>query len=61
MCRQVFFPEQRKVDFPRQIEMYIKVWDKTYAYIRIALSKTERQARNGAPLYIPQKIFCWLV
>lgn len=47
MCRQVFFPAQTIpfADLPT-IEARIKVWDAAYAYVGIALSRSERRARD---------------
>lgn len=41
LCRQVFFPEQRNCDVLPEMEMRIKLWDKVFAYVGIALSEQE--------------------
>lgn len=52
MCRQVFFPAQKYSDILPEIEMRIKVWDKAYAHVEIALSEKERQAREDLLLFL---------
>lgn len=51
-CRRVFFPEQTVIDFLPAIEARIKIWDTAYAHIGIALSETERQAREDLLRYL---------
>ncbi|MCJ1428285.1 hypothetical protein MMC29_006194 [Sticta canariensis] len=52
MCRREFFPEQRGFDILPNIEARIKLWDKAYAHVGIALSERERQAREDLLRYI---------
>lgn len=52
LCRQVFFPEQRNCDILPEMEMRIKLWDKVFAHVGIALSEQERQAREDLLLFI---------
>lgn len=41
MQAYIFFPEQKDVDFPPEIEARVKLWDKAYAHVGTALSETE--------------------
>lgn len=52
MCRQAFFPEQKKLDLLPEIEARIKVWDQAFAEVGITLSKTEHQAREDLLRYV---------
>lgn len=52
LCRQVFFPKQEAVDILPLMQTRIELWDKTYAHFGIALSDTERQAREDILRYL---------
>lgn len=51
-CRRVLFPAQKTADILPIIESRIKLWDEAYAYVGIALSDRERQAREDLLRYL---------
>lgn len=51
-CRREFFPKQTTIDLLPEIECRIKLWDKAYAHVGIALSEKERQAREDLLQYV---------
>lgn len=52
ICRREFFSKQRGFDVLPNIEARIKLWDKAYAHVGIALSDRERQTREDLLRYI---------
>lgn len=52
ICRRVFFPQQRTVDILPVMQTRIMLWDRAYALVGIALSETERRAREDLLRYL---------